>query len=238
MQRRGVTPTDARRVLRTSSTEIAAMLVRRGEADAMICSLTGKYSQYLRHLEEVLEVAEGTARAGANMLVLRKDIFVFPDIQMHAVPDAPTLARTALAVVERAWRFGTMPSVVLPSHSNFGSSDASSGPRVCVTLAEIRRLAPDLAIDGEMQADAAPLDAVRKTAVSDSSLHGAANVLIMPTLDAANIAMRLLTGLGEGITVGPTLTGLCHAANVLPPSSSVRRAVNMSALAAVDRQQA
>ncbi len=236
VQRRGVTPADARRILRTNTTVIAAMLVRRGDGDGLICGLNGVYQEHLNHLVDVLGVIEQRALAALNVLVLRKGIFIIGDTHVHADPDASTLADIALAAAERARRFGMTPSVALLSHSNFGSSEESSGPKMREVLARVRALAPDLAIDGEMQADAALLAAVRTTAVSDSPLQGAANVLVMPTLDAANIAMHLLTVLGEGVTVGPILTGLKYAAHILPPSSSVRRVVNMSALAAVDAQ--
>ncbi|MGD9601091.1 MAG: NADP-dependent malic enzyme [Gammaproteobacteria bacterium] len=236
MQRRGVTPADARRVLRTNPTVIGAMLLRRREGDALICGLNGAYQEHLAHLVEVLGVLDGTALAALNVLVLRKGTFVIGDTHVHPDPDAATVADIALAAADRARRFGMTPNVALLSHSNFGSSHESSGPKMREALARVRAAAPDLAIDGEMQADAALLAAVRRNAVSNSPLTEAANVLVMPTLDAANIAMHLLTVLGEGVTVGPILSGLRHAAHILPPSSSVRRVVNMSALAAVDAQ--
>jgi malate dehydrogenase (oxaloacetate-decarboxylating)(NADP+) len=153
---------------------------------------------------------------------------------VHAEPTVETLTDIALAAAECARRFGMSPSVALLSHSNFGSSEASSAPRMREVLARVRARAPGLEIDGEMQADAALLEKVRAAVVNDSPLQGSANVLVMPNLDAANIAMHLLTVLGEGVTVGPILSGLAYVAHILPPSSSVRRVVNMSALAAVD----
>ena len=237
MQRRGITPADARRIVRTNSTVIGALLLAKGEVDAMICGLNGTYHEHLRHLIDVLGQVAGQALAALNVLVLRKGTFVVGDTHVHTDPDAATIANIALAAAERARRFGMSPKVALLSHSNFGSSDHPSASKMRVALAAIQAQAPTLEVDGEMQADAALLDNVRAAAVGDSRLHGSANVLVMPSLDAANIAMHLLTVLGEGVTVGPILTGLQHAAHILPPSSSVRRVVNMSALAAVDAQR-
>ncbi len=233
MKRRGVTPADARRTLRTNSTVIAAMLVRRGEADAVICGLYGEYHEHLAHLREILGDG-GRTLAALNVLVLRKGTFVIGDTQVHAEPTVDALADITLAAAHCAQRFGMTPSVALLSHSNFGSSDEPSARRLRQVLAQVRARMPDLDVDGEMQADAALIASVRAAVVNDSPLKGAANVLIMPNLDAANIVMHLLTVLGEGVTVGPILTGLNYAAHILPPSSSVRRVVNMTALAAVD----
>ena len=238
MQRRGITPADARRVLRTNSTVIAALLVRKGDGDAVICGLTGAYHTHLKDLEDVLGRGAEGALAAVNVLVLRKGTFVIGDTHVHTDPDAATIAQIALAAATRARRFGMRPKVALLSHSNFGGSNTASASKLRDALVMIRAAAPDLEIDGEMQADAALVPAVRAAAVNDSPLTGAANVLIMPTLDAANIAMHLLTVLGEGVTVGPILTGLRYPAHILTGSASVRRVINMSALAAVDSQQA
>ena len=236
MQRRGVTPADARRVLRTQSTVIGAMLLRRGEGDALICGLNGVYGEHLKHLTDVLGLADSRPLAALNVLVLRKGTFIIGDTQVHPEPDAATVAGIARSAADCARRFGMKPSVALLSHSNFGSGDTPSSRKMREALELIRAAAPELEVDGEMQADAALLAAVRRVAVTDSPLQDEANVLIMPTLDAANIAMHLLTVLGEGVAVGPILNGLRYPAHILPPASSVRRVVNMSALAAVDAQ--
>ncbi len=236
MQRRGVTPADARRVLRTQSTVIAAMLLLRGEGDALICGLNGVYGEHLRHLADVLGRSENRPLAALSVLILRKGTYVIGDTHVHPEPDAETVAGIAGAAAECARRFGMRPSVALLSHSSFGSSDTPSSRRMREALALIRAQAPELEVDGEMQADAALLAAVRRAAVTDSPLQDEANVLIMPTLDAANIAMHLMTVIGEGVAVGPILTGLRYPAHILPPASSVRRVVNMSALAVVDAQ--
>ncbi|MBM4226799.1 MAG: NADP-dependent malic enzyme [Gammaproteobacteria bacterium] len=236
MQRRGVTPADARRMLRTQSTVIGAMFLRRGDGDALICGLTGEYQEHLHHLSELLGVEDGRALAALSVLVLRKGTYVIGDTHVHADPDAATLANITLAAADCARRFGMKPSVALLSHSNFGNSDTPSSRKVREALAIVRDLSPQLEVDGEMQADSALLAAVRRSAVNDSPLQDAANVLVMPTLDAANIAMHLLTVLGEGVAVGPILSGLRYSAHILPPAASVRRVVNMSALAVVEAQ--
>ena len=212
-------------------------MLAKGEGDALICGLNGAYQGHLQDLIDVLGQVANQPLAALNVLVLRKGTFVVGDTHVHVDPNADTVASIALAAADRARRFGMTPKVALLSHSNFGSSDDHAAQKMRTALAMIRAAAPELEIDGEMQADAALLENVRNTAIGDSRLHGSANVLVMPSLDAANIAMHLLTVLGEGVTVGPILTGLNGVAHILPPSSSVRRVVNMSALAAVDAQR-
>ncbi len=236
MQRRGMTPADSRRMLRTHPTVIGAMYLRRGDGDALICGLTGGYQDHLHHLVDLLGLEEERALAALSVLVLRKGTYVIGDTHVHPDPDAATLANIALAAADCARRFGMKPSVALLSHSNFGSSDTPSSRKVREALSIVRAHSPQLEVDGEMQADSALLAAVRRGAVNDSPLLDAANVLVMPTLDAANIAMNLLTVLGEGVAVGPILSGLRYSAHILPPAASVRRVVNMSALAVVEAQ--
>jgi malate dehydrogenase (oxaloacetate-decarboxylating)(NADP+) len=236
MRRCGITPSDARRVLRTNSTVIGAMLVRKGEADGLICGLTGAYHDHLNDLLDVLGRTPEQVLAAFNVLILRKGTFVIGDTQVQQDPSAATTAEIALAAAACARRFGLTPKLALLSHSNFGTSNAASALKMREALALVRGREPELEIDGEMQADAALLAAVRAAAVDDSPLHGTANVLVMPSLDAANIALHLLTVLAEGVSVGPILSGLAFTAHILPAASSVRRVVNMSALAAVDAQ--
>jgi len=237
MMRKGVSLHEARTVMRTSTTVIAALLVAKGEADAMLCGFTGGYRDHLRHLVDVLGRAPGArCLAALNMLVLKKGTFLLADTHVNTDPSAEEVAEIALAAAERARRFGMSPRVALLSASNFGTSDDASAVKMREALALARAAAPELAIDGEMQADAALLPQVRAAAVSDSPLQGEANVLIMPSRDAANIAMHLLTVLGEGVAVGPILHGLKSPAHILTASATVRRVVNLSALAAVDAQ--
>ncbi len=237
MKRKGVSLYEARTVMRTSTTVIAALLVAKGEADAILCGFTGTYREHLRHLVDVLGRAPGAqCLAALNMLVLKKGTFLLADTHVNVDPSADEVAGIALAAAERARRFGMSPRVALLSASNFGTSGEQSAVKMREALAKVKALAPDLAIDGEMQADAALLPQVRAAAVNDSPLEGVANVLVMPSRDAANIAMHLLTVLGEGVPIGPILHGLNSPAHILTASATVRRVINLSALAAVDAQ--
>ena len=237
MQRKGVSLAEARIVMRTNATVIAALLVSKGEADGLLCGLGGVYREHLRHLVDILGVdPDGGALAALNVLVLKKGTFVLGDTHVTADPSAEQVAGIALAAAERARRFGMTPRVALLSASNFGTGDDLAAAKMREALALIRARSPDLEVDGEMQADAALLPQVRSLSVKDSPLTGEANVLVMPSRDAANIAMHLLTVLGEGVPVGPLLHGLRVPAHILTASATVRRIVNLSAVAALDAQ--
>jgi malate dehydrogenase (oxaloacetate-decarboxylating)(NADP+) len=238
MQREGVTPDDAKLVMRTQPTAIAAMLVRMGDADAMLCGFTGgHYHEHLRHVRGILGTREGVhALSAMNALILRKGTYFICDTYVNPNPSAQELAESTLLAAEQVRRFGMTPRVALLSHSNFGASGAESARRMREALALIRAREPSLEVDGEMQADAALVDAIRQRALPESTLKAPANLLVMPTLDAANIAMNLLAVLGEGPTVGPILLGTRYPAHILTPSATVRRITNMTALAVVDAQ--
>ncbi len=239
MQRKGVTLSEARSVVRTNPTVIAALLVLLGEADGLLCGLTGAYREHLQQLTDLIGLSEPDGvLAALNVLVLKKGTFIIGDTQVNAEPDAVQIAAIALAAAERARRFGMEPRVALLSASNFGGGDDLAAIKMRAALARLKQLAPTLQVDGEMQADAALLQKVRAAAVNDSPLIGEANVLIMPSRDAANIAMHLLTVLGEGVPIGPLLHGLRAPAHILTGSTTVRRIVNLSAVAAVDAQNA
>jgi malate dehydrogenase (oxaloacetate-decarboxylating)(NADP+) len=199
--------------------------------------MTGAYRDHLYQLVGILGVEdEAHALAALNVLVLKKGTFVIGDTHVNADPSAEEIAGIALAAAERARRFGMTPRVALLSASNFGTVDDASARKMRDALELVREWDPTLEIDGEMQADAALLPQVRAAAVNDSALHGEANVLVMPSRDAANIAMHLLTVLGEGVPVGPLLHGLPVPAHILTASATARRIVNLSAVAAVDAQ--
>ena len=237
MKRRGVTLQDARDVLRSNTTVIAALLVRKGAADAMLCGLVGEYHEHLRHVRDLLGTRAGVCEMAAmNVLVLRKGTLFLCDTYVHAEPSAEQIAASTLLAADQVRRFGLTPKVALLSHSNFGTRDTASALRMREALALIHTRAPDLEVDGEMQADAALVPNIRNQALSDSTLEGQANLLMMPSMDAANIALNLLTVMGEGVAVGPILLGCRYAAHILTPSATVRRVQNMSALAVVDAQ--
>ena len=236
-ERRGVTPDAAREIVRTRTTVIAALMVARGEADAMICGVVGQFDRHLRHLREIIGLREGVTDASAvELLIMPKGTVFMADTNVSYDPTAQELADTAILVAELVRRFGLVPKVALLSHSSFGSSDRESAVKMREALKLIQRLEPDLEVEGEMRANSAMDEDVRGRFFPNSALTGPANVLILPTLDAANIAFNLALSLGDGLSVGPILIGMAKPAHIVGQSVTVRGLVNMSALAAVDAQ--
>ena len=235
MERKGISLEVARLELRRSRTLIGAMLIRRGDADAMLCGTSGAYEPHLQHLSNVIGMRDGVATLAAmNLLMLPERTVFVCDTYVNPDPTALQLCEMTLLAAEEVRRFGLTPRVALMSHSSFGSADTPSARKMREALALIRQRAPGLEVEGEMQGDAAMSKALLEQTISSSHLKGEANLLIMPTLDAANISFNMLKMVaGGGITVGPILLGLARPAHVLTPTSSVRRIVNMTALAAV-----
>ena len=237
MKRKGVTPQDARDVLRANTTVIAALLVRNGAADAMLCGMVGEYHDHLSHVRDLLGQAEGViSMATMHVVVLRTGTFFICDAYVNDDPTVEEFASQTILAADQVRRFGITPKAALLSRSNFGTSNNAGAVKMREALALIRALAPELEVDGEMQADAALIPSIRERAVSDSTLEGQANLLVMPTADAANITINLLKTLSEGVAVGPILLGCARPAHILTPSATVRRVMNMSALAVVDAQ--
>ena len=238
MKRKGVSHRLARTELRTNTTIIAALLVHKGEADAMLCGVTGSYHEHLKHTLNILGKRPGLPNVAAmNVVILRKGTYFICDTQVNPDPNAEEIASMTILAAQQVRRFGLIPKIALLSHSNFGTSDRLSAKKMRDALELIREAEPELEVDGEMRADAALMPAIREAALVDSTLTGQANVLVMPSLDAANIAINLLKVLGEGVAVGPILMGLSLPAHILTESSTVRRIINMSALAVVDAQK-
>ncbi|MEN3363929.1 MAG: hypothetical protein V7606_1203 [Burkholderiales bacterium] len=235
MERKGVSLEDARRALRRSRTLIGAMLMRRGDADAMLCGMSGSYAVHLRSLVDVIGMAEdATTLAAMNSLLLPERTIFVCDTYVNPDPTADQIADMTLLAAEEVRRFGLIPRVALLSHSSFGSADTASASKMRDALAIIRRRAPDLEVEGEMPGDAALSQEVLKQTFPNARLQGDANLLIMPSLDAANISFNMLKMVaGGGVTVGPILLGLAKPVHILTPTASVRRIVNMTALAAV-----
>ena len=236
MGRQGVTPDVARARVRQYSTLIGAMLLRRGEGDAMLCGTFGTHDEHLRHVDEVIGRGAGQRIfAAMNVLLLPGRSLFICDTYVNENPDAEEIAEMTLMAAEGVRRFGLTPKVALLSHSNFGSSRSESARKMAHARQLLEARAPGLEVDGEMQGDAALSEDIRNKAYPDARLRGEANLLVMPNLDAANIAFNLLkiTG-GEGITIGPILLGCARPVHVLTPSATVRRIVNMTALASVD----
>ncbi len=238
MERRGVTPEYARKIVRTRPTVIGALMMRLGEADAMICGSTGRYHRHLNHLVNVLGLAPSARVVAAmNVLIMKQGTFFICDTHATIDPSAEEITEmTLLAADAVQHRFGIVPKIALLSHSNFGSSENASARKMAEALQLIRRRAPHLEVEGEMHADAALSEGIRSAHFPNSALSGCANLLIMPNGDAANIAYNLLKILGESVVIGPILLGLSAPGHLVTTSTTVRRIVNMSALAVVDAQ--
>ena len=236
MGRRGVSPDDARTHVRQSTTLIGAMLLHRGDADALLCGTFGRHKDHLRHVRNVIGLKRGASLLAAmNVLLLPRRTLFICDTYVNEDPSAEQLAEIAVMAAEEVRRFGLTPKVALLSHSNFGTDDSPSALKMSRARELVAQRATDLEVEGEMHGDAALSQEIRNRVYPDSRLKGQANLLIMPNLDAANISFNLLkmTG-GEGVTIGPILLGAARPVHILTPSATVRRLVNMTALAAVD----
>jgi malate dehydrogenase (oxaloacetate-decarboxylating)(NADP+) len=235
-ERKGVTPQIARLELRRRTTLIGAMLVHRGEADAMLCGMVGHYDSHLRFIDEVIGLSSGVKNyAAMNMLLLPHRTVFICDTYVNYDPTAEQVAEMTVLAVEEIRRFGITPRVALLSHSSFGTASTPTAAKMRRALGLIESLAPGLEVEGEMQGDAALSQEIRDRVFPNARLKGEANLLVMPTLDAANIAFNLLkTAAGDGITVGPILLGVARPVHILTPSATVRRIVNMTALTVVD----
>ncbi|MBP8308929.1 MAG: NADP-dependent malic enzyme, partial [Burkholderiaceae bacterium] len=236
MRRDGITRTLARVEMRSRCTLLAAMLVRQGRADAMLCGTFGSYADHLTHVRDVIGMRPGTQTLAAmQMLMLPGRQLFICDTHVNRDPSAEQVAEIALLAAEEVRRFGVTPSVALLSHSNFGGSDAASAVKMRQALEIVRARDPALEIEGEMRGDAALSKTILDREFPDSGLSTEANVLVMPNVDAANISYNLLRiAAGNGITVGGILLGAARPVHILTPSATVRRLVNMTALAVVD----
>ncbi|HSC80310.1 MAG TPA: NADP-dependent malic enzyme [Chitinolyticbacter sp.] len=236
MERRGVSEELAKSEVRGKTTLIGALMVKRGEADALICGTHGQYHRHHWYLQNVLGREPGVSTTAAmNALLMTNGNIFIADTYVNTDPTAEQLAEITLMAANTVRKFGIQPKVALLSHSSFGTLDSGSARKMQQTLALVRERAPDLEIDGEMHGDAALSADIRAQVFPNSTLKGEANVLVMPNIDAANISFNLLKiSAGDGVTIGPILLGIAAPAHILTPTASVRRIVNMSALAAVE----
>ncbi len=240
MGREGITPEAAKAAVRRSNTLIASLMVHRAEADALICGLVGRYDGHLEHVRHVIGLAgDAHCLAAMNALTLDQHTLFIADTFVNEEPSAEQLAEIARMAAAEVRRFGLPPQVAFLSHSIFGSSQRASARRMRAARDLFVQRCPEVPCDGEMHGDAALSETVRRGYLPDSTLSGAANLLLLPNLDAANILFNVLkmTG-GHGITVGPILLGAARPAHVLTPSATVRRVVNMTALAVADVAEA
>ncbi|MGV6987517.1 NADP-dependent malic enzyme [Testudinibacter sp. P80/BLE/0925] len=235
MKRRGITPALAKQEIRINPTTIAAMLVRLGYADGMICGLVGSYADHLKAIRNVIGLKDGVKTAATvNGLVMPSGNVFVTDAFVNQDPDAEELAEITLMAAAEVSRFGIEPKVALISHSNYGASDHPSAVKMRKVLELVKQRDPNLIIDGEMHADIALSEKLRQNIMPDSPLKGSANLLVMPNMEAARIGYNLLRSATTAITVGPMLMGLRQSAHILTPVASVRRIINMVAVAAVN----
>ncbi|SEI62885.1 NADP-dependent malic enzyme [Frateuria terrea] len=236
-ERRGVTPAAAKNLLRSRPTLIAAIMVERGEADAMICGLVGRYHKKLGYLRSVFGLDPGVQCTSAMTGVINDlGAWFFVDTHVQVDPTAEQIAEATLQASYRLKLFGIEPKVALLSHSNFGSHDNASAAKMRKAYQLIRERAPRLEVDGEMQADTAWDGILRQRIFPNTTLHGRANLFVLPNLDAANIVYNMVRVMTDGVAIGPILMGVDKSAHILTPASTVRRTVNMTAIAAVDAQ--
>ena len=237
MQRHGVTPEIAKAIVRTRSSVIAALMVKRGEADAMLAGLTGRFPKVLTHITDVLGMSDGVEQT-ATMSGISTEYgnFFFCDTYVNPDPDAEEIAETAILAAEKLKDFGKTPRIALLSYSSFGSRGGKSPKKMRKALEILRKKAPHLEIEGEMEADIALIPELREQVFPNSQLKGRANLFIMPNLDTANAIINMLRCFTKGVTIGPILLGCKQAAHVLIPTASVRRIINMTTIAVVDAQ--
>ena len=235
-ERKGVSPEYARVEMRRRNTLIGAMMMIKGGADAMLCGTFGTHALHLHYIEQVIGLRPGIKHyAAMNALILPNRTVFICDTYVTPDPDAEHIAEMTILAVEEIRRFGVAPKVALLSASNFGSIDLPSARKMQQALAILAERAPDLEVEGEMHGDTALSDEIRQKVFPRSRMRGEANLLVMPTLDAANISFNLLkVASAENVTIGPILLGAARPVHILTPSATVRRIVNMTALAVAD----
>ena len=232
MARQGMTPKAAQTRVRANTTVVASMLLRRGDADAMLCGTFGTYGKHLQMVDEIIGRKKESPVVGAlTVLILPQGTIFLTDTHVNFDPTAEQLCVLAKLAADEIRRFGIQPKAAFLSHSNFGSSSTPSATKVREATAMFMERYPDIEADGEMHADAALDEKVRLDLLPESKLTGSANLLICPNLDSANIARNLLKALGNGVTVGPVLLGLEKEAHVATASNSPRGIFNMAAVA-------
>jgi malate dehydrogenase (oxaloacetate-decarboxylating)(NADP+) len=235
MCREGITPAYAKRVIASRTTQLAAVMVREGDADAMICGVEGNFASHLHYIEAIIGTHPKVNNLSAvTMLILAKGTYFLTDTHVVVNPTAEQLADSTAIAARLAQNFGIKPKIALLSHSNFGSRRNESSLKMREALELIRERYPELVVEGEMHADTALSEEIRERLFKGESFKGSANLLVFPDLDAANISYNMVKILGDGLPVGPILIGTNYPAHILTESTTPRGIVNMAAVAAVD----
>ena len=231
MERKGVTPALAREIMRTNTTAIGAIMVKRGEADSLICGTFGQYLWHLKYIEEILS-GDGLKPVGAlSMMILESDVLFVADCNIHPNPTAEEIAEIVIGAARHTKRFGVTPKIALCSHSQFGSLDTDSGRRMREALHILDSKKLDFLYEGEMHSDSALDEDLRQRIFRGSRFTGSANVLVFSNIDAASGVRNILKMRSNGIEVGPILMGMGNKAHIVSPSITTRGLLNISALA-------
>ncbi|MCE4554079.1 NADP-dependent malic enzyme [Pelomonas cellulosilytica] len=240
MKRNGVTPEMAKSAVRRSNTAIGALAIELGDADAMICGMVGRFDRHLEQVRDLVGLRDGARQfAAMNALMMETMTLFIADTFVNDDPTADELADIAAMAADEVRRFGLPPKLAFVSHSMFGSSTRPSALKMRRAHELFAAAHPEVECDGEMHGDAALSESVRHAFLPDSKLTGAANLLVLPTLDAANILFNVLKiSASQGVTIGPILLGAAAPVHILTPSATVRRIVNMTALAVADVREA
>ena len=237
MERRGGSPAEARNIVRTNNTVIASIMLRRNEADGMICGIGGRFTEHMSHVRNILGLREGVNDLYAmTALITQKGTLFICDTHAISEPSAEQTAEMTVLAAEVVRRFGMAPRIALLSHSNFGDRDTESSIKMRQAYRLLRERHPELEVEGEMHADAAFSEEIRERVLPNCQFKGEANLLIMPTLDAANIAFNLVKSVTNSVAIGPILLGTARTAHITTASASVRRIMNLTALSVVETQ--
>jgi malate dehydrogenase (oxaloacetate-decarboxylating)(NADP+) len=235
--RKGITPDAARTVLRRRNV-IAALMVQRADADALLCGSRGRFAEPPAHIRDIIGYAPGVEEfAALSLVITSKGAYFLADTEVRTEPTAAEIAEMAVLAATHVRRFGLEPKIALLSHSDFGSSDSKSARKMRAATAHLTAHHPKLEVDGEMHGDTALDPMLRERVFPHARLQGRANVLIMPTLDAANITYQLIKGMADALPVGPILMGAAKPAHILSPSVTARGIVNMTAVVVVEAQE-
>ena len=236
--REGINPEAARTIVRTNNTVIGALAVKRGDADALICGVEGRYDKHLNDVNQIIgKRPDVCAFSGLSLVISQRGAMFFTDTFVNYNPSAQEIAEITVLAAEEIRRFGITPKAALICHSNFGSRDSESAQKMRAALKLVRQRAPELEVDGEMQGGSALSEIVRKRAMPNSSLTGEANLLVFPNLDAANISLGIVRNMTDALHVGPILLGAAQPVHILSSSVTSRGVVNMAALAVVEASQ-